>query len=95
MPDVCFAAMSFQISAVQEVTTDKIMGTNFAGLMELFRTQGLWLESLRLALQQCTGGAVAGCPSASEQFVDVEQGTSCPLAPTRAQLQVCPPAHMD
>lgn len=52
------------------------------------RTQGLWLQSLRLAFQQCTGGAVQ-TKQAHRAVGDIERGVPDIEPPTPSQLQVC------
>ncbi|KAL0031273.1 hypothetical protein WJX77_012514 [Trebouxia sp. C0004] len=57
-----------------------------AGLIDLMRTQGLWVQSLRLAFQQCTGGAVQ--PKGAHQAGwDIERGLPACEPPTPSQLQ--------
>ncbi|KAA6424459.1 MAG: hypothetical protein FRX49_05671 [Trebouxia sp. A1-2] len=57
-----------------------------AGLIDLMRTQGLWLQSLRLAFQQCTGGAVQ-TKQAHRAVGDIERGVPDIEPPTPSQLQ--------
>ena len=60
---------------------------DFVGMLEVLRTQGLWVESLRLAFLQAIKGAVA-VPLSADSPQDAEAGLKrCP-APTHAQLQV-------
>ena len=52
------------------------------------RTQGLWVQSLRLAFQQCTGGAMH--PKRAHGAVgDIERGMLAFEPPIPSQLQVC------
>ena len=59
-----------------------------AGLIDLLRTKGLWLASLRLAYQQCTGGMFSMVFS-QRSLQDPEQGVSGCQPPNKVQLQVC------
>ncbi|KAL0052460.1 hypothetical protein WJX82_002586 [Trebouxia sp. C0006] len=57
-----------------------------AGLIDLMRTQGLWVPSLRLAFQECTGGAVQP-KGAHWAEGDIEGGLPACAPPTPSQLQ--------